>query len=252
MRKMLVWFTILSLVPALAWARGHWEIEAHVGTWSLNILRGPIEDALGDALQEVVQDQLREDFPEKGLGPYTQRIRFDSSGYNFGFGIRFYPDGMDGVFSMGVSLERTKMRLRVDGTVHQDFQDGSELDTTATGEVVMYPWTIHFSLRWDIPVHPQIRPYVTLGFGYSGLTGTVTAQGSGTMRDAALPIPIPLIYGFSETENLQNLQDLPIRWIPFIELNLGIRLRLEERLALLLDAGIWNGLRIRGGLAVRI
>ncbi len=252
MRKILVCIVILGMTPALAWPRGHWEVEAHVGTWSLNILRGPIEDALGDALQEVVQDQLRSDFPGKGLGTYTQSIRFDSSGHNFGFGIRFYPGGMDGVFSMGVSLERTEMRLRVDGTVHQDFQDGSVLDAEATGEIVMRPWTVHFSMRWDIPVHPQIRPYLTLGFGYSGLTGTVTAQGAGTMRDAALPIPIPLIYRFSETEDLQNIRDLPLRWIPFVELNLGIQLRLEERLALRLDAGIWNGLRIRGGLAVRI
>lgn len=229
-------------------AQGFWEIGAHAGTWSLNLLRSPIEDALGDALQEVVQDRLQEDFPDKGLGSYRQAVRFDSSGHNVGFGVRFYPGGADGLFSLGLSLERTEMRLQVQADVRQDFQDGSVLDASAAGEILLRPWTFHFSLRWEIPLY-WIRPYITLGFGYSGLTGTVTASGVGTLQDARFPIPLP--YAFAKEEPIADIEDLPLRWIPFVELSLGLKVRLVHGLYGLVDAGVWNGLRFRGGLALR-
>ncbi|MGB6864640.1 MAG: hypothetical protein WBE11_03040, partial [Candidatus Aminicenantaceae bacterium] len=39
--------------------------------------------------------------------------------------------------------------------------------------------------------------------------------------------------------------------IPFLQLNLGLKAAITDNLHLLIDAGIWNGLLLRGGIAFR-
>jgi hypothetical protein len=40
--------------------------------------------------------------------------------------------------------------------------------------------------------------------------------------------------------------------LPFIQLNLGLKAKVTPNIHLMVDAGIWNGFIIRGGLAIRL
>ena len=40
-------------------------------------------------------------------------------------------------------------------------------------------------------------------------------------------------------------------FIPFIQINLGLKAEITDNLHLLVDAGIWNGFLLRGGIAFR-
>jgi len=45
---------------------------------------------------------------------------------------------------------------------------------------------------------------------------------------------------------------LPLPFLPFIQLNLGLKGKITENIHLMVDAGIWNGFLIRAGLAIRL
>jgi hypothetical protein len=40
--------------------------------------------------------------------------------------------------------------------------------------------------------------------------------------------------------------------VPFVQLNLGLKAVITPNVSLLVDAGIWNGFLIRGGVAFRL
>jgi hypothetical protein len=41
-------------------------------------------------------------------------------------------------------------------------------------------------------------------------------------------------------------------FVPFVQLNLGLKAVLTPNVHLLVDAGIWNGFLIRGGVSIRL
>ena len=78
---------------------------------------------------------------------------------------------------------------------------------------------------------------------------------SGQLSGSA--IPTETVEG-SDTKTLRELKDeaetdfkLP-NFLPFIQLNLGLKARLTKNIHVLVDAGIFDGLMISGGLAVRL
>jgi hypothetical protein len=252
---------------------GAFEFSVHYSSWSLNLLRGAIESQLGDALQDNLQDefleQIRRSFPDAQLRDYRQAVAFDSGGHNFGAEFRWYPRGRRGSFSLGVAVEKTAMRLafpevsaemdvtsaafRGSGTFRAEATDtGAELD----------PLSFHFSCRWDISPSWRVRPYVTLGFGLFSAheleKGTLHAAYSGTLTAPGVA-PIPTSDSFSKTvrqaideanEDGEGIALPPL--LPILQLSLGVKAEITEVLHLLVEAGIWNGFMLRGGIAVRL
>ena len=257
-------FVYLVLVPNLS-ADGHFELSFHYGTWNLNLLGDLVEDGLSEVLESVFEDvileELQEDYPTLQDPVYDHTVEFDSGGNNYGFEIRWYPGGHDGSFSLGVSVEKTKMEVELtEIAVDMNFQDGSSFSGQANGDVTLNPLTFLLSLRWDILPKSPVHPYITLGVGaaaFSSLKDDIVSYGwSGELDVAGGPTES---YEESGTktieeikEELEEEEDFPLSFLPFIQLNLGLKGKITENIHMMVDAGIWNGFIIRGGIAIRL
>lgn len=261
---LLVYFTF---APNLS-AQGHFEFNFHYGRWSLNLLGNTIENILSDALETEFKDafleEIQQDYPYLTDPVYSQTVDFDSGGYNYGFEVRWYPGGHDGSFSLGLSLEKTRMEVElVEVSAAMEFNDGSTFGGTTAGDVVLNPMTFHLSLRWDIIPAARIHPYITFGVGAATFSSIendeVHYSWSGELDVAGEPNES---YGpEEETKTIKQIQDelelededfLPLPFLPFIQLNLGLKAKITDNIHLMVDAGIWNGFILRGGLAIRL
>ena len=252
-------------------AQGHFEFGFHYGSWNINILRSMIEEGISDALETDFKDEILEDLRDDGHNveekSFSQEVSFDSGGDNYGFEIRWYPGGKGGSFSLGLSVEKTSMRISLPEIstsltlTDLDTGESANFEGNASGEFLIKPLSFHLSFRWDIKPSWKIHPYITLGFGAAGGTALEEAKYtdsySGTFTETGEE---PEHYEGGETKSIKELRDeleeegdeffLP-SFFPFIQLNLGIKGKLTKNLHILVDAGIWDGFLIRGGIALR-
>jgi hypothetical protein len=256
----------LAFSPGLS-AQGHFEFGFHYSTWSIDLLGNVIENAVSDALEtdlkEVILEDIQDDYDYLRERSYTQSVEFDSSGHNYGFEMRWYPGGENGSFSLGLSVEKTKMTVELpEVAAALDFTDNSEFQGSANGKFLISPLSFHLSFRWDILPASVVHPYITFGVGAAAFSsiesGEVSYAYSGELDRTGFPLETR---SGGETKTIKELQDeleeeeedfLPLPFLPFIQLNLGLKGRVTENIYLLVDAGIWNGLILRGGVAVRL
>ena len=151
---------------------------------------------------------------------------------------------------MGLSLEKTEMRLNLGATARDEFGDGSYFDGSGTGKLLIDPISYHLSLRWDIGPLGRLHPYFSLGFGLASLKGYLSYEANGDFYDGAT--------GESESETYSDKIDLEIlnhikpKITPIIaQLNIGLKYKIADDFNFLIDAGIWNGFLLRGGVAFR-
>lgn len=271
-----LWIAVFCLVLAAqappAGAQGHLEVGFHYSRWSINLLRSFIEGGLNDALETDLKDSILEDiqadYPNLEEIAYSQEVAFDSSGDNFGFEVRWYPGGSDGSFSLGLSIEKTTMKVAVpEISASLSLRDAISSEeghfaASSGGEFLIKPLSFHLSFRWDIIPSSVVHPYVTFGLGVA--TGTALEEARVTYSysgDLILPGQSPEHYEDSVSKTLKQLKDelelegedffLP-GFLPFIQLNLGLKARLSQNIHLLVDAGIWDGFLLRGGVSVRL
>jgi len=270
--RLILFLGMMAALSFPARSQGHWEFGFHYSRWSVNLLRGIIEDGIREAMETELRDEIlaeiQGDYPTLMETDYSQSVEFDSSGDNFGFEARWYPGGLTGSFSLGLSVEKTSMKVSLPsitaamGLRDQVTSQTGDFQAAAGGEFLLKPLSFHLSLRWDIVPSSIVHPYITLGFGAA--TGTaledavVTYDYSG---DLAVPGYPPKHYGDSFSKSLSQLRDeleeegedffLP-GFIPFFQLNLGLKAVLSPNIHLLVDAGIWNGFLLRGGIAFRL
>jgi hypothetical protein len=253
-------------------SQGHWEFGFHYSRWSINLLRSVIEEGLSDALETDLKDQILEDiqadYPYLMEKDYSQQVRFDSGGDNFGFEARFYPSGTKGSFSIGLSIEKTTMRVSLpevsaqlsltDGFSPQDAQ----FSASSEAEFLFKPWSFHLSLRWDLFPSSTVHPYITLGLGAATASALEEAEVSYSYSgELAVPGEGSEPYSDSVKKSVEELKDemeaegeeffLP-GFVPFVQLNLGLKAVLTPNIHLLVDAGVWNGFLIRGGVSIRL
>ncbi|MEW5901416.1 MAG: hypothetical protein AB1715_08155 [Acidobacteriota bacterium] len=268
--SILLFLSFISF-PLPASGQGHWEFGFHYSRWSLNILRGVIEGGISDTLETELRDNILTDIqashPTLVDVGYSQNVSFDSGGDNFGFELRWYPGGQNGSFSLGLSVEKTTMRVSLpDISASLDLQDQVSSQTgsfqaAAGGEFLIRPLSFHLSIRWDIVPSARIHPYITLGFGAA--TGTALEEAEVTYfyaGELTIPGEPAEHYEDSYRKSLSELKDemeaegedffLP-DFVPFIQLNLGLKAVLSRNVQLLFDAGIWDGFLLRGGVAFR-
>ncbi len=270
---LVVIFSILLVGQALpASAQGHFEFGFHYSKWSINLLRSFIEDGLSSALETDLKEEflssIQADYPNLEEMSYSQRVSFDSSGDNFGFEVRWYPGGANGSFSLGLSIEKTSMEIAVPeisaslGLRDQITGEQGSFGAATRGKFLISPLSFHLSFRWDIIPSSVVHPYIPFGLGVATGTELEEARVSYSYAgDLVLPGQTPSKYENSVEKTLKQLQEeieeegeeffLP-GFIPFIQLNLGLKAKLSSNFHLLIDAGIWNGFLIRGGLAIRL
>lgn len=263
---------LLAGAPALTAQGGHFELSGHYGRWSLNLLGNTAERLLNDALDTELQDRILEsiqaDYPSLTLTAYEQSLTFDSSGDDFGACFRWYPRGHNGSFSLGVSVEKSTFNVLPTAAAHMDLQDQGTLETatfagTAEASAIVKATSFLLTFRWDIIPRAVVHPYITFGGGISTSKAlddsSVAYAYSGQLSGSA--IPTGTVEG-SETKTLRELRDealadeendFPIpNFIPFIQLNLGLKVRLMKSLHLFVDGGVFNGFMATGGIAIRI
>lgn len=262
------------LWPISLAAQGHFEFGFHYSSWSLDILKSLIEEGINDAVEDSLKDEIinsiMEDRPGIEEVDYTQNISFDSGGNNWGFEVRWYPGGQEGSFSLGLSVEKSAMRVSLpDLAVNLTILDtdsgktGNFQGDASGANFEVKPLSFHLHMRWDIVPRWKIRPFITFGFGFSDTNAVLKnslldISFSGT---ATIPGEEPDVYDEAVTKTLQEIKDdaeaeeddffiPPI--LPFVQLNVGIKGEITPNLYVLFETGIFNGFVLRGGISVRI
>jgi hypothetical protein len=268
---MLAVFSLTSGAPFLR-AQGHWEFGVHYSRWSLNLVKSLIEDSLNDTVASDLKDKflkdIQKDYPSKKETGYSQKIAFDSSGDNYGAEVRFYPGGRHGSFSLGFSVEKSTMKVSLpEVAASLEFEDEithmtGTFNGNATGEFLLKPLSFHLSFRWDIFPSAGLHPYITLGVGASTAKAidmaTYSYSYTGTLNVPGNP---PKEYSGSDSKTLKELKDeqeakgedftVPLHFVPFVQLNLGLKGQLTDNIHLLVDAGVWDGFLLRAGVSFR-
>jgi len=258
---------LLTAAPALR-AQGYFEFSGHYGRWSLNLLGNLAKDALDDATKDEIQDRILSDiqdsYPGMIMTSYDQTLDFSSSGDDYGFGVRFYPRGHRGSFSLGVSVEKSSFRVNPTVTSLMQLQDMGTMETatfsgTANADAIIKAMSFLLTFRWDIFPSAAVHPYITFGGGISTARAlddsTLSYSYSGELTGST--IPTDTVEG-SDTKTLRELLDesdtdfkLP-NFLPFIQLNLGLKARLTKNIHVLVDAGVFDGFMISGAVAIRL
>jgi hypothetical protein len=251
---------------------GHFEFGGHYGRWTLDVLGNKavevLNDVTADELQGAIEEEIRSLYPNILSTQFAQTIDFSSSGDNYGVSFRWYPGGRKGSFSLGLSVEKNTFKVLPTSVVHMDLEDFATSDTATfdgdvEGQALIKATSFLLTFRWDIFPTKFIHPYITIGGGISTAKAlddsTLAYSFSGQL--VGVSIPAQTIDG-SETKTLRELRDealgdeetnFPIpNFIPFVQLNLGLKARLTKSLSILVDAGIYDGFMVSAGIALRI
>ncbi|MBM3311033.1 MAG: hypothetical protein FJY80_05960 [Candidatus Aminicenantes bacterium] len=266
--------------PTSAAAKGKVEFGFHYGPWTLNVLRGVFEGLAEDFAENLKDDMfkdLQDEYPDREIREKEFRnvVHFDSGGKNFGFEVRWYPGGEDGSFSLGLAVEKSTLRvgpLEVDTAIA--FEDAKTHETAqfagkGTSQVTAEPLAAVLSFRWDIFPRGVVHPYFTFGFGIAGgsaldktkieydFTGSASFPGEPTevieesgsktllqLKEESLEPP-------EEGEGEKEPFEYP-GFFPIFQLHFGLKAKLSSNIHLLVDAGLFNGFLLRGGIAIRI
>ena len=273
---------VLAVVPATARAQGHFEFSVHYGSWGLNLLKGVIDKATSSAIENLMTDMIEKDHSDVSKNYANATSDFDSGGSNYGFEVRWYPGGENGSFSIGLSVEKTSMRINMknvqaDMSVsYRDFGDPmfktAQFQGVGSGEFTMHPLSYHFSIRWDIVPSGRIHPYITFGLGIASgryldeATLVYSVSGIMTNPDGSTETFPTAGESGSGTKTLKEVRqqadedaqaqgkssDIPFWFVPFVQLHVGLKAKITPNIHLLIDGGILDGFILRAGIAVRI
>ena len=249
---------VLLIVPMIiafgqfALAEGEWQISPHYGIWSLNPVESVIEDFIGDTLKDGFRE-LVEEYSET-IGPggeYGQSINLDSRGSNLALELRFYPGGEDGSFSVGLAIEKSELAITLDCLANYELADGSYVHASGIGILLWQPTSYHLNLRWDLMPSWRLHPYIGFGAGIASFKGVLAYEAAFEAYDDSTATTIIQI--ISEEIDLEFLEYTEPRITPLvIQFNLGFNFEITKNLSLLLEAGIWNGFLVRGGVCLRV
>jgi len=234
---------------------GKLEIEVHFSLWTVDLLKGLFEDKLIDEMSDEIRRKISREVRESHAGlkdtGFEQNLAFDSGGSNYGLEIRYYPKGRDGSFSFGISFEKTHMRLSVQGSVTQQFENGTSAEVDAEGKIELNPFFTNLSFRWDMKPTWRVSPYFVLGFGVASLNGEVSYDYIGVYKWAGSDEEV----GEADSKTLREAEEdfntnIP-NIIPLLQMNFGLRAEIIPHIHLRVEAGIWDGFILRGGVAYR-
>lgn len=245
MKRIVILTLVLLLTLSFAYSRsaGKWEVGFHYSYWSINIIAPLVEDFTPD---------LEYYDPEKG------DFNFDSNGSNFGFELRFFPGGKNGAFSIGLSYERNNFKANVTGAYSETDPSGYRADYSAAGSLELLPHSFNLSLRWDLWPKARVHPYIGLGFGFGALSGNITALSqaklyspTGQLVDEEQAFEEWTLDEAIDEYEQEEGEEFPLGFFPIVHLQFGFRGEVVNNLYLLVEAAIYDGVILRGGIAYR-
>jgi hypothetical protein len=234
---------------------GKLEIDVHFGYWTLDVVKGLFEEDLIQSLSDEIANEIAIEINESGYNivktGHGQSLLFSSSGSVYGFELRFYPGGRYSSFSLGISIEKTRMEAIVEGPVNVQFNDGSYAEMEAMGVVELNPLFTNLSLRWDIKPEWMVSPYFVFGLGVAALDGEVRYNYNGTYYWAGGTE----IHEDEDSRDIKEAEEdadfnLP-NILPLLQVSIGVRAEVIPHLHLKAEAGIWDGFIFRGGIAYK-
>lgn len=234
---------------------GKLEIDVHFGYWTVDVFKGMFEESITDRMSKEIAKEIDIKINESGHNisrvSNNHSLVFGSSGSVYGFELRFYPGGQYSSFSLGVSIEKTHMEATTEGPVNVQFNNGSYAEMDAVANIVLDPLFTNLSFRWDFKPDWVVTPYFVLGLGVAALNGEVSYNYNGTY------------YYSGGTENHQDDDTRDIKEaeedtdfnlpniLPLLQITLGVRAEVIPHLHLKAEAGIWDGLILRAGIAYK-
>jgi len=270
-RAALILLTLVFMTSGQLLADGHLEFNVHYSYWTLNVIKGLVERMVSDALESDLKDrfleEIQNDHPTFVESGYSQRVVFDAPGHNVGFELRYYPGGRKGAFSLGLAVEQTTMKIsfpEVSANLEMtdlNLNQTANFQALAQGEFIIKPLSFHLNLRWEFLPSKIISPYFAIGAGISTSKSFFNARYeysyNGTLT---LPDNSTEQYSDSDRKTLQQIKDervakgkdFPLNFLPIIQLNFGLRVRISRLMNLTFDAGIFDGFFFRGGLSLRL
>ncbi|MGQ9673314.1 MAG: tetratricopeptide repeat protein [Candidatus Aminicenantales bacterium] len=234
---------------------GHWELEVHYSGWSIDPAKSLFESSLTKKVTNEVRDHLTDQLRGiygSSLAPssYTSKLTLDSQGSNYGLEIRFYPLGYRGSFSLGLSIEKTHIKIPVEGEVTQKYADGSEAVVKSNAYIDTSPFTTNLSFRWDFMPSWRVTPYFIFGLGVGPLAGEAKYEYTGTYRRGSEQRAIE----GGETKSFDDLReegDIELDLFLLLHTALGIKGEIISGLTAKAEIGFWDGLVLKAGLAFR-
>jgi hypothetical protein len=235
---------------------GHFELSVHFSSWSVNLFKGifesTLENELGEAIQSEINKRIERTYPGLIKGAFTPSLAFDSEGSNYGLEFRYYARGWAGTFSLGLSLEKTNIKLSLVGTARQEFTNGGLAEAQASAIIETKPFSTNFSFRWEIgAAEARIKPFFTFGIGLAPLSGTFSYAYNGTYSIGTNRESIEDAQTKSFQELSEDIDFVIPKLIVILQIHVGVKIELYRGLCLLGEAGIWDGLLLRGGLGFR-
>jgi len=244
----------IRLLGGADW-KDKWEIEAHISSWSLNPVKALFESYVTDNLAEEIRDQVldrvRESFPLLVQTGHEESLAFDSDGSNYGFGVRFYPKGRKSGFSLELSFEKTHLKLMVAGPVQQAYTSGGASQVDSNAYIETSPFATNLSFRWELIPPWRVTPYIVCGLGIAVLGGEVGTDWRGTFQyqNQQTVIEDNVVKTFIEAEEESDF-NIPNIFV-LLHLGLGVKAELIPGLSGIVEAGIWDGIMFRAGIAYR-
>lgn len=239
MKKLLSAVFLIASLTLFSNAQGKLELGAHYSSWGTGLLVVDPEGYISDA-----------------FNAYDGSIKLDPHGHNFGFGLRFFPAGKQGSFSIGVSYERNYFKADLSGSYTVSIAGGT-VTKTGSGTVDLTPHSFNVDFRWDIMPRSSVHPYLGIGFGVGPLNGdvtftTVTRTEIGGSSTTETKTEIMTLKEAIENIEAEQDEDLyMIKFFPIFHLNLGLRAEIADRIYVLGEVALYDGFILRGGLAYR-
>ncbi len=220
-----------------------WEIDLHYSSWSINFL--------SSTLIGIAEDEIDDYDPEKG------EITFNSHGSNLGIGVRYFPAGKTGSFSLGFSHERNSFQIDITGKYIKSDSIGQQMVVDGNGSIIIKPHAFHFNVRWEIFPSYRIHPYFGLGFGIGVLNGN--AEGYATSVTTLYNGETIESVEYEENETLNEFineykedgNSIPIGFFPFLQMEFGVRGEVAKDVYLLAEIQFYTGISFRGGISYR-
>jgi len=243
--------------PEKGWPLGgRLELSVHYSSWTVDPVTALFEDGLNEELGGAIQDEINEDlikrYPGLVTGPFTSDMSFDSEGSNYGIELRYYVRGRAGTFSLGVSLEQTHIKFTLAGTARQEFTNGGLAVAEAEAAVETKPFSTNVSFRWEIgSPTARVKPYFTFGLGFAPLKGTFSFGYFATYTIGTASETFEDAQSKTFPELSEDLDFQIPDFLLIVQLHFGLKIEIFKGLFIQGEAGIWNGLLLRGGLGYR-
>jgi len=219
---------------------GYFEIGGHYSSWNIDLLESTVTDLMIPDVEDYDEEQ----------GEYS----FDTWGENYGIEIRWFPGGLGGSFSVGLSYEWNYFNGALKGTFTNREENGDLVEGELEADFELLPHSMHLNLRWELWPRSRVHPYLGFGFGFGAMKGTIKATGTARTTHPDLTTEIDIIeeeYSLQEVLEEEEGGGLPISFFPVAQLQLGVRAAVLNRLFVTGEVAFYNGLAFRGGIAYR-